>query len=1607
MKIVNGVKLGSSANLLYGFKASWNPSAEGDTPLFEPEESSVLTLEAEIQDIEGVKWDMPVITLCDTPEELLSKIFAYKIIDPDDISSNYSSGTLILNDKDKSSAIDKLKQSLGIDLSIKDQGYALVQIRRDFGSDVHISFERGVFGVENKEEVLFSNYKKDITRLRQGKRSVYGDYSQISLSNAQEYLNFFKKYGTHYVSKISVGDVIYQIFAYDQSSFKIIKEAYKKHPDQFSGSFAYSFCYYTRLKNNQGYGDVAQIGKLCIMSNDGVFQESLKKGEWKDDKWALGNSIFAPWLTGKVDLQEFKKIVPVGFELSPLSLFAEYFRKVTWKRVFEGAMYAKYGNKINVCFRKDTQIDFSKIYPQDNGFLSTIATPAINIYKTRFNPEKIKLAAESIVNKFTIFSNVINTGSNPISFPGKDVTLISHIFSLGDDTGSAASIVLEDEAYESYTLKCQEFLGAVEVQNKSGTKQHFIADGIRYSLIDSNERYYVSAFEDVKTAPKEKELNEILSSLEFSITCADTMFYATEVSDTSGTRNLITKFLNWIADIIPSESNNEKLHQIRLDALYLARAALPLRQAAKRVPYLTYKTYQPLIESIIRVSDQIVCTVGDYQQQIRQRQQQELVIDVSKNLNENIINSGKLLNDYIKTNAKQQEDLTKYHDEMIKQDDEAIAKTAASIKELSKLLDEQRMRVKSAVEHYETAVANWKENEILKFSMSIASNIFSLGFAVVIPSSSFQAVKSLGETAQKIQKFVGILDAINKLYTTLDGGLGKITSAEEVFSSLDSVEMDYPNALEWNEFGANMKLVLTQGPNVPEKNQLGTAFEILVMRGQALLNAQGNAQKLISDKYFKQRQQEIDKNQLDRLNKLDNKLNPKEIKDLDVNSIDLIGLTGDLEYQQNQIQVILAKTMLTQDQAMQYEYQQMPTVINSFDLLSLKFAIVNQNVATIHALERLSPPPKKLSQPIKYKIEGIPSTSLINGNSFKFRIPLSAKEFWPYTMVRIEKVVAAVEGIKSTQSGDYLARLLYMGNSFEDRDQERNPMCFNTVSRRFDYLYDVNTNNSKYGDETGVLDAMFSKITPFAEWEISLPKTQSNSDISFDGCSVNIEITFYIQAQLNDAPVAKNMLMSNASGSTTLSQMQGKSVLKGWDVVFNYTEEKINDLLLQQYDDEKNNPDFVRIIPQQINDYTDPKTKVTTRTKWSMKLGAPRIQFLTNNSQYVEIYMEILSGSYEYGIIADGKYIKISEGDVESGAHIRGNAALGKLQGAVNTNYMVVVDLSKGAFSTENMEITASNPLFDKYVTDYFVSLSTKYKIGILDLANHTTLEALTPKQFFFHILKTNAGKNILQLFITTDGTQLVNLGVDVDEPIPDGYECSLMISSRILFDKIMRQGFQSSSTFAIEGVNPGNTYDSWSAKITSGSIVGNFKSSNKNVRIDGNTNSVNVDMTGMIFKTDTATHKIGSSHNISKAQGFQYYTRHGHYAAGEAWDTYSWDNYSLNVTVDIKAVLPVGVSGTGQDQQVSIQADTSAIQIDGALSPAGACTTNDRQLQQEFLDQLRDQLPEQIRKQVDVPFKSVSLFALKNLLFPQKNIVDLKEAYTPGDLVIFGGFTK
>ncbi len=1659
--LTTGLKLGSATNLINGYRPTWDAGAASDSPLYAPKQAPLTKIEPQVQADTNVRFEFPQLSLHRDAVSLVNSLYKYKVLPTttSDPQFNIPSGPLTINDKDAEAATQALSKWLGVSLSKNDNlSYVLVEIKREVGSVVHPLVRTDVFNNSSITSFLTPEFASRIKKLRPGRKKFEGTKLRTKLTGqeANNYLGVSQQYGTHFVSRITAGDIIFQVFAYKLAAFEQIERTYNSNPGSMSGPFAVDFNYFTKPYNpstNFGYVAEGGYGNVLCTSRDPALVNSVQSGEWYDNEWANTNSIFAPYGKGTT-LQlfaRFTRIVPIAFELKPLDYFAEYYRGINWQRIVKGALYQKFGDHIipgfvneSICSLlsepQQNNCSLTNIYPQtQEGFVSTIATPTINVYKQRLNISEVKFIAPELVKDFTLLTNALQIPKlqdELYNLPGDQVSLFAHIVEIDHSGGKIPKLVLSTQGFKNFTLVCEEFLGALEIISQDNqTQRDVIVDGFYYTLGANTvvpERHGVTINRDVFTPPSEKSLTAQLANFEFSLAAAEAIISG---RSTSFAQRLTSKYLNWLGTIFPVTSRNQEIREFRMRALYLSRAANQLKSEGVHVPYLTYATYTPLVESILGVADQIKNQVTAYQQQISLRKLAELMIDVGKTLNENIKQTGNQLTDYISAMSKYQADMANYYDSVIQQKQKDFQQEVNNVDILNSKLKSQQVVVDIAVENLETALGNYATQEIFRFAFSVAMDVFKLGVSLVaLPVAAPAEATKLAATAQKIKEILDVLDALSTLFKDINVIITKIESVENALEATGNQGTDLLTALEWREYYENMELTLenatrgiTNNSGVANaKATLLSAFRILVMRGEELLNVKSRTVQILTEIYFTKKRQEVNNNQAARLQNLSRAMNPGNIQDLDKSSIDLVGLTGQLEFQEKQVLLLLAKTLVVQDQALQYQYLGTPTPIGSFDLLSLRMVIVQQKQSILNALSNLNPPPQKVPQPFIYEIQGIPSDTLLNDNAYQFRINLAASEFWQYAMVRIDKVIVETDDVQSTNSGQYLIELVYQGTPLEDRNQNRNVLLFNTVQRGFGpYLYEVDSNRALFGTDVGSIADSITNITPFSHWRVSFSNTQTNQGIKLKRDFISLRLKFYVTALLRDPRSflsAGSIPADYQTGSVNdvLAEMYERgSVMNGWDVVFNYTQESINDLLQKQYENRKNLPDFFWKIPEQIFSVGYPFS--CGFTEWQITFKAPKIKFLSGNYNAVYIRLDVESGYIKKGSFpqpeeepkcseVDPNVIKwATERPISTDGFLEAHVPLGKLKGDVLTQNKVVVNLAKGAFLTQDLKVDVDDATLNAQLTKYMQSNNFVYTLGTIDDKDITTLPSLRPTQFLFNILTTNLGKNILQLYITTTGQQQLNLSLSLGEPIPQGYGCSLMINTKILWQDIFVKSFNSSGNIRVAAKAPVENYKSYSAYVISGQVISviDFKDRSHDLRINENGNQIIWELAGMTFQPSESS-GIALHYNKTKNQGFQAYRCTAYPCGLGSCQSCSWQNYSLDVTVDLSGTYRIQIVGSGLNQQVKIDSKPPEVKVDGKLDDAGACKCNDRDLQQSFIDLLRKDVPEQLAKQIGgLPFESISLFALKSLLFPEQNIVNLEKAYIPGDLVIFGNFVQ
>ena len=418
------MKLGQSTSLLNGYKADVCPAQ----PFYTSSKPALYEQDVIVENPDhDAKWSSLMISFHENVEDLLSAIQPIKlrVMSFEDKPSEggaaavWPAGALILaglTPSGQRKALKDLSEQLGLDLATEQWSYALVQRSRKVGTATHPCYERGLFGNPDPSNIMRPETLTALKSLEKlGKQST-----NVSMSGANGYLRFYETFGSHFVSRVDVGDSIFQVFAFAETEYKKVVDVYTDRPDDLSGLAAQSFALFTTPRNDAGYGRTAAIGNICIISKDPLMETSLKDGLWFDSTYAGTNSIFAPFLrSDAVNVNTlFKKVVAISVELASLGVFAEYYRMLIWRRIFKGAMYTKYVNGSGVAphFSNNCPYDLKSVFKGSNlisgdGLLSTLATPTVNVWQELIELDMIKLQFPDLVKTFSVFASGIQVSS--------------------------------------------------------------------------------------------------------------------------------------------------------------------------------------------------------------------------------------------------------------------------------------------------------------------------------------------------------------------------------------------------------------------------------------------------------------------------------------------------------------------------------------------------------------------------------------------------------------------------------------------------------------------------------------------------------------------------------------------------------------------------------------------------------------------------------------------------------------------------------------------------------------------------------------------------------------------------------------------------------------------------------------------------------------------------------------------------------------------------------------------------------------------------------------------------------------------------------------------
>lgn len=217
------LKLGQSTNLLENFKATsfLSHTLPPSTDALYEEEATIT------QHHNDAVWSWPAISLHRNSEDLLSVLIQIKLIccsfenapEEGEGFPLWPVGSLVLagiTDAERQNQLANISREINLDLNNDEWSYALVIRKRLVGSAVHPCCQNEMFRmVKPIDKVLKPDTLQALKNLPKISNDIH--LPDVNEEGAKEYVQFYYKFGSHFISKLYFGDCIFQVRSNDIS----------------------------------------------------------------------------------------------------------------------------------------------------------------------------------------------------------------------------------------------------------------------------------------------------------------------------------------------------------------------------------------------------------------------------------------------------------------------------------------------------------------------------------------------------------------------------------------------------------------------------------------------------------------------------------------------------------------------------------------------------------------------------------------------------------------------------------------------------------------------------------------------------------------------------------------------------------------------------------------------------------------------------------------------------------------------------------------------------------------------------------------------------------------------------------------------------------------------------------------------------------------------------------------------------------------------------------------------------------------------------------------------------------------------------------------------
>jgi len=496
---------------------------------------------------------------------------------------------------------------------------------------------------------------------------------------------------------------------------------------------------------------------------------------------------------------------------------------------------------------------------------------------------------------------------------------------------------------------------------------------------------------------------------------------------------------------------------------------------------------------------------------------------------------------------------------------------------------------------------------------------------------------------------------------------------------------------------------------------------------------------------------------------------------------------------------------------------------------------------------------------------------------------------------------------------------------------------------------------------------------------------------------------------------------------------QNPSVLNGWDVVLNLSLDHMNKAFKDQFEALKSSGKLVNSMKFVASGSRFKKK--TIKTEFDITLSYPELCFPARTPEVVKLTTKVEGKMTQFEEV-NGKKTDSAEPVSlgKNGEILEATILLGMVEGRSHSGadttdrhvLSIVLNLAKGDFTAKNMGLDdETNFSFNKDLKSHFTHNPVQFILNSIDMRNHASLDALTPSSFIFKTLTpTTSRKPCLQVFIRTgkSGTTNVtqNFLNDFPEPIPEGADCSILISDNVFFNHVLPTSVHQCSVgqWTLEGVPPGQKKIFWSSQAKSGYVYAKVDPREAGDTFRNPENGwttvtrlrlldaigdglIDWDVKGLTFSVADFGRLAMNWWPVKKTVGFEMHS----ITYGPIGGPIDFKNdIMVDLTISAQASVKLLINGSGRDQKIAMKMDgTPTVSAEVSSDASKWHGTYNRNLG----NIMKREVPGRLQKELTIDFKPISVFVLQNLLFPDKNYITLHTAKSAGTVLLLGKFAK